>query len=138
MAAKIKVYRPHGGYASGAALRVAGVPEYRTQGDVFVAAYTKDAAIEYANALNFGGARGEWHVATPGYNALVALLDAGLLATEGEVLVIARNHPTTVARFDRPTGLWKAVGAFEYRETNTTLLRAGVADRRVVLTDETE
>jgi hypothetical protein len=130
MGPKIKVYRPHWGLAPAKALRLAGVAEHRTQGDVFVAAPTKAAAIEHARRYGLSTSVSEWRIATG--LTLDALREAGVLASDGDVVVLARSYPLTVVGYDRVTSTWTQIGVFEHTPAQR---RNATTDRRVVLFD---
>lgn len=87
---KLKLYGPDmsNAFPPRAVLEAVGAARHRVQAPYTVAAYTKADAVRYLEAAGFrvdGNGR-HLRVQAPVVHDLTALLDAGLLATEGEIV----------------------------------------------------
>lgn len=109
---RIKVYRPYWGFLPTFALDALDEPAHRTQGRAYIAAPTKVAALGHAAKANLSTTASEYRVAAG--DQFDALLAAGLLATDGEIIA-TRSQDTSdspVVRYDHDTDTWTVIGHF--------------------------
>lgn len=116
---KIRVYRPHWGVLPPAAQIALQGPTHVSQGNIYVAAPRLVDALVHAGPARLSTGKGEYRVAHGSH--LDAMLAAGLLAVDGEIVVTpsSTHVGSPIVRRDPATGLWSVIGHFTGSDPRT-------------------